>query len=323
MSAFALQQAQDEAFETKKTVFTDLLLVVPIFLPVTGLPWGAIVHINKNQAASSIMGNIFQKPKQNSFPKAVECLQAMAAAIGVAVGTMEKLQLELTPEAKDTKGDEESELMEKLQLELTPEAKDTKGDEAIAALKAGKAVVNNQSLRLSLARSIDRGTRERKALLNNANPPRVIKTILMVMLISVNTEDMEEHLGEDLLSLPEENSEADQLLWSFVRKNINLNSRHPRYIMRLLKDSSKGFTGFHKDVDLLRKTHASVTMLMEGVTREGVKYASSQAVGLFDYVQLIHKMLDANLHLENLGGLDSEDDASDSKVLMAQNKERD
>lgn len=62
-----------------------------------------------------------------------------------------------------------------------------------------------------------------------------------------------------------------------------------------------------------QKTHASVTMLMEGVTRDGVKYASSQAVGLFDYVQLIHNMLDANLHLENLGGLDSEDDASDSK----------
>jgi hypothetical protein len=91
-------------------------------------------------------------------------------------------------------------------------------------------------------------------------PPDNMLRIVVALLVSVQSEGLTEYLGEDLLGTnkklarsypPKDDPQWTQKLWRYCKNNLHIQGHHPRYIIRLMKATAKGFDGM--DISMVRE----------------------------------------------------------------------
>lgn len=91
-------------------------------------------------------------------------------------------------------------------------------------------------------------------------PPDNMLRIVVALLVSVQSEGLSEFLGEDLLGTnkrlarsypPKDDPQWTQKLWRYCKNNLHIQGHHPRYIIRLMKATAKGFDAM--DISMVKE----------------------------------------------------------------------
>jgi len=239
--------AIQEAYQTKALVKRGVLIVMPIFA-TTGVvasrpPWGALVHVNKMEAAAAVMGGVLGRPLVNSEPLAIENLRQAAEAIATALYETERSWFGKTPEN-----------LERELLDLVFIKRDQ-----IPKFAITQQVVDNMSLlldahikdhtllvrKLSVESDDDLGENKSKCLAaiqtvvsSAAYPSESVRRTLVAMMLYLGGADRKltaaECLGPKLMSYPAD----DKQLWGYVKAFVSVPRRHSEYPVKLWKECS-------------------------------------------------------------------------------------
>eukprot|EP00854_Cymbomonas_tetramitiformis_P005114 gene5114-6221_t len=274
MDSCMLIEYQEEALQKNSVVYRGSLMLVPVVLP-DGTKWGAISHIMPSVASQHLLNGSLRRPSVNSQPKALECLLLMAMALRKCVCAI------LTATRKSVAWHQANNDAIAKELATAKNLAEVEKRDALVKMLTG---LNEMKRQLSKEINGPAVLQMLQEIKGYSNPPYSVAKTLTALMVILNFHGFEQYLGETLCAFPAE----DELgpLWAFTRNNIQLSTRHPDNIIRILTHESKENGEPHADDDAAASMRLQAAQKMvETVDKAILTKASKAAVVLYDWIQ--------------------------------------
>eukprot|EP00854_Cymbomonas_tetramitiformis_P001127 gene1127-1684_t len=268
-----MSEYQIEALSKDEVVYKNTIMVVPVLLP-DGTKWGTISHVMTGHAFSHVLNDL-RPPAVNVMPVALECLDLMAAALRLCVGTVLQTRREAAAHSM-------------AMAAMLRERKNTmKAHERTEAIK--KMLSGLDEIRCNAELSIRNAgmTKMLEEIKTYKKPPLPVIKTMAVLMVVLNKDGFKEHLGDNFNQLPSDNEAAMATLWKHTVNQIDLNPSSDDYFMQSLQDTctTQGLINLSK-TDEGKTRVAAAESLMRDINQETLSHSSNAAGSLYDLIHL-------------------------------------